>query len=47
MEEKDEKKETKEIRREGNRIGLFGRDKKVDTTTVVKHTERARTRSGL
>jgi len=47
VEEKDEKKETKEIRREGNRIGLFGRDKKVDTTTVVKHTERARTRSGL
>ncbi|MGI6484151.1 MAG: bL17 family ribosomal protein [Candidatus Dojkabacteria bacterium] len=47
VEGKEEKKETKEIRREGNRIGLFSRDKKVDTTSVVKHTERARTRSGL
>ena len=47
VEGKDEKKEVKEIRREGNRIGLFSRDKKVDTTTTVKHTERARTRSGL
>ncbi len=47
VEGKEEKKEVKEIRREGNRIGLFSRDKKVDTTAAVKHTERARTRSGL
>lgn len=46
-EEKEEKKEVKEVRKEGSIRGLFSRDKKVDTTTVVKHTERARTRAGL
>ena len=48
--EKDEKvQEEKKVveKKEVNRKGLFGQDKKVDTTAVVKRTERARTRSGL
>jgi len=44
--EKDEKKRVKEMKKEDNRQ-LLGRDKKVDKTAVVKHAERARTRSGL
>jgi len=46
IDDKDEKKENIEVRKEGRR-GLFSRDKKVDTTTVIKNTERARTRAGL
>lgn len=50
-EEKAEEKvqEEKKVvqKKETNRRKIFGQDKKVDTTTVVKNTERARTRAGL
>jgi len=46
IEKKDEKKAVKEIKKEDKRQ-LLGGDKKVDKTAVVKHSERARTRSGL
>ena len=46
--EKKEEKTTKTVEQEKpKRTGLFGQDKKVDTTTVIKSTERSRTRSGL
>ncbi len=48
IEEKEKKQEVKkEAKKEEHRRGIFSRDKKVDTTAVVKSTERARTRSGL
>lgn len=50
-EEKAEEKvqEEKKVvqKKEANKRGIFIQDKKVDTTTVVKNTERARTRAGL
>lgn len=46
--EKKEEKTTKTVEQEKpRRTGLFGQDKKVDTTTVIKSTERSRTRTGL
>ena len=44
-----ETKEEKKVveKKETNRRAILAGDKKVDTKTVVKKTERARTRAGL
>ena len=50
-ETKTERKEEKTVKtteqEKPKKTGLFRQDKKVDTTAVIKSTERSRTRSGL